>query len=145
MIARVEGSDGFGIHRTYVRPDGFDKAPINKPKTMLGAVAGGAVRLSDGTDTVLVAEGIETAFSAWILRGGVRLRVWAALSTSGMKAVRLPDDPGSLVIAPDGDRAGRAAALALADRACRDGWAVSILTPPENGDFNDLLRNEVLA
>ena len=144
LIAAVEGSDSFGVHRTYVRPDGAGKAPISRPKTMLGAVKGGAVRLTNGVGPVLVAEGIETAFSAWILRGCVGMRVWAALSTVGMKAVLLPDAPGSLVIAPDGDRAGRAAGLALADRACRNGWTVSILTPPRNGDFNDLLRNEVM-
>jgi hypothetical protein len=46
-----------------------------------------------------------------------------------MTALRLPNVPGQLTIAPDGDKAGRGAALTLADRAARDGWAVSSLNP----------------
>jgi DNA primase len=91
----------------------------------------------------VVAEGIETALSlaCGLLSGPAT--IWAALSTSGMQALRLPDIPDRLTIAPDGDKAGQSAALALADRAAREGWAVSILTPPPGGDFNDMLCGEV--
>lgn len=145
LVALVEGGDGFAVHRTYLRPDGGGKAEVDPPKAMLGAVAGGAVRLAQGPGRLVVAEGIETALSlACGLLGGPAT-VWAALSTSGVTGLRLPDIPGRLTLAPDGDKAGRGAALALADRAARDGWAVSILTPPPGGDFNDLLRGEVTA
>lgn len=145
MVALVEGAGGFAVHRTYLRPDGSGKACIDPAKAMLGPTAGGAVRLFDGPGPLLVAEGIETALAAWLLRGDVTARCWAALSTSGMTGLRLPPRPGRLCIAPDGDSAGRGAALALADRAARAGWAVSILTPPPGGDFNDLLRGEGAA
>ena len=69
--------------------------------------------------------------------------IWAALSTSGMIALRLPRQAGRLTIAADNDKAGRAATLVLADMAARQGWEVSILTPPKGCDFNDLLRLEV--
>ena len=91
---------------------------------MLGPTAGGAVRLANGPGPLVVAEGIETALSlaSGLLAGPMRL--WAALSTSGMAALRLPPlAPGAeLVVASDGDRAGREAAHALAQRATAGGW-----------------------
>jgi hypothetical protein len=143
MVALVEGGDAFAVHRTYLSPDGSGKAAIDRPKAMLGPTAGGAVRLTDGPSGLVVAEGIETALSlaCGLLSGPAT--IWAALSTSGMQSLRLPDFPGRLTIAPDGDKAGQGAALTLADRASREGWAVSILTPPPGGDFNDMLCGEV--
>lgn len=143
LVARVDGATGFAVHRTWLRPDGNGKADISPPKAMLGATAGGAVRLTNAPGRLVVAEGIETALSlaSGLLDGPAT--IWAALSTSGMVALRLPDAPGLLTIAPDGDKAGRGAALTLADRAARVGWNVSMLTPPENADFNDVLRGEV--
>ena len=117
MVARVEGADGFAIHRTYLAPDG-GKAPVEPTKMMLGACAGGAVRLLGGHRRLVVAEGIETALSlaSGLLDGPMSL--WAALSASGMAALRLPTGAlkagGELVVAADGDRAGREAAHALA-------------------------------
>jgi hypothetical protein len=144
IVAAVEGGDAFGVHRTFIKADGSGKAGLEGgDKLMLGSVAGAAVRLTDGPGPLLVGEGIESTFSAFILRGDPTARARAALSTSGMAGLRLPDLPGALVVAPDDDKAGRGAALTLADRAARDGWSVSIMAPPLGGDFNDLLRQEV--
>jgi len=63
LVALVNGGDGFAVHRTYLRADGSGKAAVDPPKAMLGAVAGGAVRLTDGPGPLVVAEGIETALS----------------------------------------------------------------------------------
>lgn len=143
LVARVDGSDGFAVHRTYLRQDGNGKADIEPQKAMLGGVKGGAVQIAGAPGPLVVAEGIETALSlaCGLLDGPSS--IWAALSTSGMTGLRLPDIPGRLTIAPDGDKAGHVAALTLANRAARDGWQVSILNPPIDGDFNDLLRGEV--
>lgn len=140
MVALVEGGNGFAVLRTYMRACGSGKADLGgNEKLMLGATAGGAVRLSGAPGTLVVAEGIETALS---LRCGL-LRVpgsvWAALSTSGMRALRLPPKPGHLTIASDGDNPGRAAAQALAVRAHARGWRVSLLPAPEGRDWNDIL------
>ncbi len=91
MVALVEGAERLAIHRTYLRADGMSKAAIEPAKAMLGSVAGGAVRLSDGADKLIVCEGIETGLSllSGLVRGSVS--VWAALSTSGMKSLSLPD------------------------------------------------------
>ena len=104
------------------------------------------MRLSGGGGAIVVAEGIETALS--LPRGalGASPCVWAALSTSGMKALRLPDAPGRLIVAPDGDNPARAAADALAARASRLGWEVYHLRPPgERVDWNDILREGAAA
>lgn len=139
LVALVDGGAGFAVHRTYLRDDGSAKADVTPPKAMLGAVQGGAVRLSDGTGPLVVAEGIETALSlsSGLLR--TPATVWAALSTSGMRGAHLPDTPGRLTIAPDGDKAGREAANALAARAHALGWQVSLLPAPDGRDWNDIL------
>jgi len=138
MIALVSGAARPAVHRTYLRQDGAGKAG-DPAKAMLGSVAGGAVRLSDATGPLVVAEGIETELS--LLSGllPVAVAVWAALSTSGMKALVLPSTPGRLKIASDGDDAGRAAAHALATRACGLGWEVSLLPAPDGCDWNDVI------
>jgi len=140
LVALVNGGDGFAVHRTYLRADGSGKATVDPPKAMLGAVAGGAVRLTDTPGPLVVAEGIETALSlaCGLLRAPAT--VWAALSTSGIRGLHLPPQPGRLTIAPDGDDPGRAAAHSLAERAHALGWAVSLLPAPEGRDWNDILQ-----
>ena len=64
-----------GVHRTYLAEPGV-KAFGNGAKMMLGRCAGGAVRLSDGLGTLLVAEGIETGLSLLSGITDTRLRVW---------------------------------------------------------------------
>lgn len=146
MVARVEGGDGFAAHRTYLREDGNGKAGLaGGDKLMLGAAAGGAVRLCEGPGRLAVAEGLESALS--LLCGLVAgpVQVWAALSTSGMRALRLPREAGWLVIVADGDRPGRVAAHALASRAHALGWRVSLIDPGDGRDANDLLNRKGLA
>jgi hypothetical protein len=140
MVARVKGSDGYALHRTYLKPDGSGKADVEPAKAMLGTCAGGAVRLLEADGPLVVAEGIETALS---LASGLLktpATIWAALSTSGMKKLRLPPDPARLTIAVDGDTAGAEAAHVLAERAHDLGWAVSLLPAPDGQDWNDVLR-----
>lgn len=146
LVALVEGGDGFAVHRTYLRLDGAGKAPVDPAKAMLGATAGGAVRLAGEPRRLAVAEGIETALSllSGLMDGPVT--VWAALSTSGLRRLRLPAQTGRLTVAVDGDAPGREAGHALAERAHGLGWQVSILDPGDGADFNDILsRKAVLA
>ena len=147
MVARVEGADGFAVHRTYLSPDGTEKAPVEPARMMLGATAGGAVGLLGGHRRLVVAEGVETALSlaSGLLDGPMSL--WAALSAPGMAALRLPPlvAGAELVVACDGDRTGRKAAHALAQRAAAQGWRVLRADPGDGLDFNDMLRAEVTA
>jgi hypothetical protein len=141
----VEGGEGFAVHRTYLREHGSGKAEVDPPKAMLGAVAGGAVCVAQGAGPLVVAEGIETALSlaSGLLRAPAT--VWAALSTSGIRGLHLPPQPGRLTIAADGDNPGRAAAQSLAERAHALGWQVALLPAPEGRDWNDVLAGKAVA
>lgn len=57
-----------------------------------------------------------------------------------MKGLHLPPRNERLVIASDGDPAGREAANALGDRAASLGWQVSLLPAPDGRDWNDILQ-----
>ena len=144
MVARLEGATGFAVHRTYLQPDGLSKANVAPAKAMLGATAGGAVRLAPGQGALAVAEGIETALSLSCGLLSAPAAVWAALSASGMAALHLPPKPSRLIVASDGDKAGREAAHALAERASALGWAVSLLPAPEGADWNDILTGKAV-
>jgi hypothetical protein len=145
LVARVDGGDGFAVHRTYLSPDGGGKAAVAPCKAMLGGTKGGAVALSHRPGRLVVAEGIETGLSllSGLLDGAAT--VLAALSTSGLRGLRLPAQPGRLTIACDGDEAGRAAAHALAESAHGLGWAVGILDPGHGADWNDILTGKAVA
>lgn len=140
MVALVEGAPRLAVHRTYLRPDGRGKAEAEPSKAMLGAVAGGAVRLTAGGDKLVVCEGIETGLSlaSGLLRGPAS--IWAALSTSGMKALTLPDIAGRLTVATDGDDAGEQAGRALGVKATKAGWKVGLFPAPDGRDWNDVLK-----
>jgi len=140
MVALVEGGHSFAVHRTYLRADASGKAQVQSAKMMLGPCAGGAVRLSQTDGPLLICEGIETGLSllSGLLEGPST--VWAALSTSGIRSLKLPAEPGLLTVAADGDAPGRAAANALASRADSLGWVVSLLPAPEGRDWNDVLQ-----
>jgi hypothetical protein len=91
MVALVtRGADGapLAVHRNLSR-HGHTKAPVDPAKMMLGPCPGGAVRLGPIGDRVMIAEGIETALSAMQATGQT---AWAALSTSGVRALELPSD-----------------------------------------------------
>lgn len=139
MVVRVQAG---AVHRTFLRPNGQGKAEAEPAKAMLGACAGGAVALSTGPGPLVVAEGVETGLS--LLSGLLAWPavVWAALSTSGIRGLRLPRQAGRLIIAADGDEPGRAAALSLAERAGREGWSVGVMHAPEGCDFNDVLTGD---
>lgn len=146
MIAVVTVGDDnrqVAIHRTFLSPDA-QKAVVSPNKMMLGPCGGGAVRLQDdGDGPLVVSEGIETGLSLRddLGAGDDAPRIWAALSTSGIKGLILPSRVGTLVIAPDGDAPGRGAAEDLARRARDIGWRVSIMEAPDGRDWNDVARD----
>ena len=139
LLAIVEGGEGFAVHRTYLCSNSAGKAAVSPAKAMIGRVTGGAVRLAEAVGPLVVAEGIETALS---VASGLLQRpatIWAALSTSGIIGLNLPGEPGHLIVASDGDPAGRSAAHQLATRAYGLGWDVSLMCAPDGSDWNDAL------
>ena len=141
---RDRSGDVIGLHRTYLVRDANEvrKAPIAKPKMMLGRIAGGAVRLAPiGKDgRVALCEGLETGLA--VMTACPDLPVWATLSTSGLEQVELPPAAQRVLILADHDAsgAGLRAAEASARRLRAQGRDVAIALPPEEGeDFNDML------
>ncbi len=153
MVAAVQAPDRSitAIHRTFLLGNGRGKAPVTKPKMMLGSVNGGCVRLAYAGPKMVIAEGIETSLSVLAATG---LPVWAALSASYFIGLALPALPlaGEVVIAADhdeiknGKRAGKDAAEKAAALWTSQGRKVSIAYPPTPGtDFNDMARDELSA
>jgi putative DNA primase/helicase len=139
MIALVaRGSDGtpLAILRTFLARDGGGKAPVDPQKMMLGPCRGGAVRLAEPGDVLMVGEGIETCLAAMQATGHP---AWAALSTSGLRTLDFPKDVRDVIVLADGDAAGEAAARDCAWGWKREGRRARIARPPQGMDFNDML------
>jgi len=139
MVALVtRGTDDapIAVHRTFLCRDGSGKAPVEPQKMMLGPCRGGAVRLGVPGEMLMVGEGIETCLAAMLATGNP---TWAALSTSGLRALNLPDAVRDVIVLADGDAPGEAAARDCAWRWKREGRRVRIARPPQGMDFNDLL------
>ena len=143
MVGLVTGPDDkpIGIHRTFLARDGSSKAPVDPNKMMLGPTRGGAVRLAPVAAKLMVAEGIETALT---VMQATAWPAWAALSTSGMKALVLPEMVKEVVILADADPPGEAAAQAAGCRWTREGRRVRIARPKGGAkDFNDILLRSI--
>lgn len=139
MVALVrEGA----IHRTYLARDGSGKAPVEPSRMMLGPCRGGAVRLAPAGATLMVGEGIETCLAAMQATG---LPAWAALSSSFLRALDLPDVVRAVIVLADGDDPGEAAARHAAQRWRDEGRRVRIARPPRGMDFNDMLLKRINA
>ena len=131
-----------GIHRTFLLDDGSGKAPPGKK--MLGAIDSGSVRLApipaDGH--LGIAEGIETALSAWAIFG---IPTWAALSAGGIRQWQWPEGLRRVTIFADVGDAGQQAATTLADRLNLADIPSTIVSPLHGDDFNDDLGKCAVA
>ena len=141
MLARVDGHDGkfAAVHRTWLLPDGSGKAALREPKMSLAPLHGGAARLSPAAETLLIGEGLETTLAGMVATG---LAAWAALSTSGLVALRLPLGVRTVIILADHDvsGAGQRAARTAAQRRLAEGRRVRIALPPQpDTDMADVL------
>ena len=136
LVSRGPNDAPLAVHRTFLARDGSGKAPVDPKKMMLGPCRGGAVQLKTPTDLVMVGEGVETCLAAMQVTGNP---AWAALSTSGLRALDLPESVCEVIVLADGDDSGEAAARDCALRWQREGRRVRIARPPRGQDFNDVL------
>jgi putative DNA primase/helicase len=140
MVAPIVDVHGqlVGLHRTFLALDGSSKAAVKPTKMMLGRCSGGSVRLADASPEFGVSEGIESGLAAMQETG---IPIWAALSTSGLRALVLPKSIKKVIIFADADEKGLEAARSAAARWYAEGRRVSIVRPVESGsDFNDLIE-----
>ncbi len=144
-LVRDRAGEVIGLHRTYLQEEadgGVSKAPITKPRMMLGRLAGCAVRLAPFVSEAAlgICEGIETGLA--VMKACPGVAVWATLSTSGLEQVQLPPEAKRVIILADHDESG--AGLRAAETAARhlrmEGREAVIALPSLPGqDFNDLL------
>jgi hypothetical protein len=147
MVAKVVGPNGgfVGIHITYLAPYGSGKADLPTSRKFCGTgFMGASVRLGDSPN-VVVAEGIESAFS---VAGALGLSPVAALSAAGVKAWCAWSGVSSVAFAPDIDPSGigMAGARSCAERLHVSGVKVTGFAIPPNGlnDWNDAARAGLL-
>ncbi|MEO9336758.1 toprim domain-containing protein [Mesorhizobium sp. SB112] len=139
MIAAVTDLDGVqtGAHRTWLLPDGSDKAPVDTPRRAMGHLLGHGVRFGVAQDVLGAGEGIETVLSA---RSGLpRMPMMAALSAAHLAAILFPPSLRRLYIVRDNDPAGDGARDSLVERARSIGIEAVVLSPVL-GDFNEDIR-----
>jgi putative DNA primase/helicase len=144
MIACVDDAQGqaVSLHRTYITKDGrkADLPTVKKlmPSVVPGATRGGAIRLYAASETLAVAEGIETALAVRLETG---LPVWSTMCAGGMAWLIVPPEVHLVVICADHDSAGLDAARALARRLLVEQRRVKILAPGTPGsDWADALQ-----
>ncbi|MBB4955956.1 hypothetical protein H4S14_003999 [Agrobacterium vitis] len=140
MIAAVTDLSGriTGVHRTWLAPDGSDKAPIDTQRKAMGDLLGHAVRFGIAGDVMAAGEGIETVLSARHVVPDLAMA--AALSSAHLAAILFPDTLRRLYILRDNDPAGDGARDSLIERANAAGIEALTLSPVLK-DFNDDLRH----
>lgn len=139
MIASVTDLGGgiTGAHRTWLAPDGSDKAPIDTPRRAMGDLLGHAVRFGVAHDVMAAGEGVETVLS--LRQATPRLPMVAALSAAHLAAVLFPTTLRRLYIVRDDDPGGDGARDRLIGRANAVGIEAIVLSPRLE-DFNEDLR-----
>jgi Toprim domain len=156
VAAMTNGLTVTGLHRTWLAPDGMGKAPVLRPKKMIGRTAGAAIRLTPGPSgfsptravaegivgPLAIGEGIET--SATVAAAMPSWRVWAAGSLSHMGLLAWPACADRVVLLRDND--WHDVALAAFDRAVEHwrgqahGRRVDVAASEVGSDFNDWAR-----
>jgi len=153
IVAAITSAEGktVAIHRTWLREDGYGKAPVPEPKLTLGRYAGGAIRLWRGAsrkplaeapagETVVVGEGLEDCLSSVVARPD--LRVLCAVAMANMGGMVLPPAIARVLILKQNDKE-REAIVGL-KRAIRNfqaqGKSVGLVESTVGKDVNDLLR-----
>lgn len=140
MVCRVQDVTGAGsaIHRTYLTDDG-QKADVPIVKKVAGNLpAGAAIHLFTALECIGIAEGIETALSAFLLFG---IPTWAAVTAGGLERWAPLIGTKRVIIFGDNDISGtgQAAAWALAKRLIGSGVETEVRIPSQDGcDWNDI-------
>lgn len=139
MIAAVTDLTGriTGVHRTWLAPDGSDKAPVDTPRKALGDLLGSTVRIGVPDNVMAAGEGIETMLS--IRQVLPDMAMAPALSAAHLAAILFPPALRRLYIVRDNDPAGDAARDTLLERANVKGIEAICLSPAL-GDFNEDLQ-----
>jgi P4 family phage/plasmid primase-like protien len=145
LVAKSTDERGnvLAVQQIYITHEG-EKAPVPVVKRTNKAVEKwaekSAVRFA-GSQPIILAEGVETALSIWQETGR---ETWACLGLSNIGNAPLPEK-SAVTVARDGDVKGSKADVQIKkeiQKLARRGFVVSVATPPDNMDFNSLLRRD---
>lgn len=139
MLAAVTDDSGLlAVQRTFLDARGRRARDLRHPRRLLAHPCAGAVRLAPATDTLGIAEGVETAISAMILLG---IPVWAALGNERFPHIAIPKSVTRLALLPDNDHAGRIAVPLAIEAHAALGRRLDTIWPWHGlNDWNDVLR-----
>lgn len=143
LIAAVRDDVGLvGVHRTFLDLDDDGLADLPVPKSALGRLGGGAVRLAPPDNGVLgLAEGVETALSATQL---FQLPCWATLGTERFRHVTIPSSVRRLILFLDNDAGGRRAERLARDTHVGASFSMEARYPQQSKeDWNDVLQRKL--
>jgi hypothetical protein len=134
MVSAYQAPDRtlLGVHRTFLKPDGTDKAMVADPRLSLGPQTQAAIRLAHAGELLGLAEGVEDALSAMQL---FNVPCWSAISAGRLGSVGLPDIVTHVVIFADNGERGVKEAHAAAEVYTCQRRKVSLRFPPT--EFND--------
>jgi len=143
------------IHRTYITPDGSDKAPVDKPRKVWPASAGSVIPLWRGESNLSIAEAIENGLretfvftEGWedgysAVLAAPQYRTLAALSLSNLVNIVLPKNCDSILLHRQNDW-DKPAALQQFEAAkahfAAQGRPVAEIKAFVGKDLNDTLR-----
>lgn len=134
LVAALTDKDNkvAAVHRIYLDDSG-NKAAVSPNKMALGNVRGAAVKLFIPKNILGIAEGIETAISAYKLTG---IPTWSAISGANLANVPIPDNIKTIVIFTDNDKEGIKYAQRAEQVYLEAGYSVRVIKPTKK-DFND--------
>mgnify|MGYP001014980428 FL=1 len=126
-----------GVQVTLLTAHGASKAALATPRRTIGRLMGAYVRIDAPGETLVVAEGLETALSA---RRALGAGAWAFLSAENLAQFEPPPVIDRLIIAADNDEAGLAAAARLKARVQSFIVCEAAIPPSGYADWNDWVR-----
>lgn len=141
LLAAVRSGDQLvAVERLFLDgPQGRAASDLDPPKRLLGRPRDGAVRFGAAGPTLGLAEGWETAWSAFLILG---IPVWATLGAERFPHVAIPSLVDRLVLLPDNDTAGMIGADKATLAHARPGRSIGIVLPRDgHNDWNDQLTH----
>ena len=131
LMRDVLTDEAVAVHRTYISEAGH-----KTHRKFVGPSRGAAIKLVPASDTLTVAEGLETALAAFA--AGMR-SVWALGSSGAIGALSILASVTTLVILAENDSgASRRAVSACSQTWWASGRRVFVITPTKSKDFADV-------
>lgn len=123
-----------GIQRIFVEPrwSGYPSRPL---RLSLGRIRGSSLRLGPAAETIMLTGSVEDGLA--LLRMFVGATVWCSLGEDNLQNVLFPADVRRVILAGDGDLAGRRAVARAKEAHEGRSLEVDVLFPRAGKDFNE--------